>query len=68
MGNGREGEGERREGGDGGGGKSEMKPVSSTELVGIQNNNQSMMVMAESRDVRTQRAIEQQVREVRQEG
>ncbi len=44
------------------------KPVSSTEPVGIKNNNQPMMVMTESGGVKTQWAIEQQMREARQEG
>jgi hypothetical protein len=67
AGNGGEGEGERGEGEDGGGGRSATKTVSSTEPVGIKNNNQPMMVMAESRSVRMWRAIEQQVGEARQE-
>jgi hypothetical protein len=45
-----------------------MKLVSSTEPVGMKNNNQPMMVMTESRGMRMQQAIEQQVREARQEG
>jgi hypothetical protein len=68
AGDGGEGEGERGEGEDGGRGRRETKPVSSTEPVGIKNNNQPMMVMTESGGMRTRRAIEQQVREVRQEG
>ncbi len=43
-------------------------PVSLTEPVGIKNNNQPMVVVTVSRGVRTWRAIEQRVREVRQEG
>ncbi len=45
-----------------------MKPVSSTEPVGIKNNNQLMMVMTVSGGMRLQQAIEQQVREARHEG
>jgi hypothetical protein len=44
-----------------------MKPLSLTEPVGMKNNNQPMMVMTESKDVRMRRGIEQQVREARQE-
>ncbi len=66
--NGGEGEGERGEGDDGGGGRSATKPVSSTEPVGIKNSNQPMMVMTVSGGVWTQRVIEQQAREARQDG
>jgi hypothetical protein len=58
MGDGGKGEGERREEEDGGGGRSATKPVSLTEPVGIKSNNQLMMVMTESRGVRTLWAIE----------
>ncbi len=51
-GDGGEGEGERGEGEDGGG------AVSSTELVGIKNKNQLMMVITVSRGVRMPQAIE----------
>ncbi len=67
VGDGGEEEGERGEGEDGGGGRSATKPVSSTEPVGIKNNNQPVMVMTESGGVRSRQAIEQQVRVVRQE-
>jgi hypothetical protein len=66
--NGGVGEGGRGEDEDCSGGRSTIKPVSSTEPVGINNNNQPMMVVTVSKDVRTQRAIEQQVREARQNG
>jgi hypothetical protein len=59
AGNGGEGEGERGEEKDGGRERSATKPVSSTERVGIKNNNQPMMVMAVSRGVRKRQAIEQ---------
>jgi hypothetical protein len=52
----------------GGGERSATKPVSSTEPVGIKNNNQPMMLMTVSEGVRTRQAIEQQVREARHEG
>ena len=68
AGDGEVGEGERGEGEDSGGGRSMTKPVSSTEPVGIKNNNQQMIVVTVSRGVRTRRGIEQQVREARQEG
>ncbi len=45
-----------------------LKLVSLTEPVGMKSNNQPMMVMTESGDMRMQRAIERQVREARQEG
>jgi hypothetical protein len=67
AGNGGGGEGERGEGEDGSGRKSAMKPVSLTEPVGIKHNNQLLMVMTESRGVRTWQMIEQQ-REARQKG
>ncbi len=53
---------------DGGKGRSTTKRVSSTEPVGINNNNQPMMVVTVSGGMRTWRMIEQQVREARQEG
>ncbi len=68
VGDGEVGEGGRGEGGDGGRGRSTTKPVSSTEPVGIKNNNQPMVVVTVSGGVRTWRAIEQRVREARQEG
>jgi hypothetical protein len=54
VGKGGEGEGERGEGEDGSRERSTTKPVSSTEPVGIKNNNQPMMVMTVSRGVRMQ--------------
>ncbi len=68
MGNGEVGEGGRGEGEDGGRGRSTTKPVSSTEPISIKYNNQPMMVVTVSRDKRTWRVIEQQVREARQGG
>jgi hypothetical protein len=68
AGDGGVGEGGRGEGGDSGRGRSTTKPVSSSEPVGIKNNNQPMVVVTVSRGVRTRRVIERQVREARQEG
>jgi hypothetical protein len=68
AGNGGVGEGGRGEGKDGGGGRSTAKPMSLTEPVGIKNNNQPMVVVTVSGGMRTWRAIEQCVREARQEG
>ncbi len=65
AGNGGEGEGERGEGEDGGGGKAQQSWCH--QPVGIKNN-QPLMVMIESKGMRRQQAIEQQVREARQEG
>jgi hypothetical protein len=67
AGDGGVGEGGKGEGGDGGRGRSMTKLVLSTELVGIKNNNQPMVVLTVSRGMRTRLAIEQRVREVRQE-
>ncbi len=68
AGDGGVGEEGRGEGGDSGRGRSMTKPVSLTELVGIKNNNQPMVVVTVNRGLRTWRVIEQHVREVRQEG
>jgi hypothetical protein len=68
AGNGGVGEGGRGEGEDSGGERSTMKQVSSTEPVGINNNNQLMMVVTVSRGARTWQPIVQQVREARQAG
>ncbi len=67
TGDGGVGEGGRGEGRDGSRGRSTTKPVSSTEPVGIKNNNQPMVVVSGSGGVRTWQAIEQHVREARQE-
>ncbi len=68
SGNGGEGDGERGKGENGNGERSAMKPVSSTEPVGIKNNNQPMVVMVVSGGMRMRQAIEQQVREARHDG
>jgi hypothetical protein len=68
AGDGGVGEGGRGEGGDGSGGRSMTNPVLMTEPVGIKNNNQPMVVVTVSGGMRTWRAIEQCVREARQEG
>jgi hypothetical protein len=61
------GDGERGEGEDNNGGGSATRLKSSTGKV-KNNNNQPMMVVTISAGVRMPWAIEQQVREVRQEG
>jgi hypothetical protein len=68
VGDGGEGEGEKREGEEGGQERSVMKPVSPAEQVKIKNINQPMMVMTVSGGVKRWQAIEQHVRQVRHEG